>query len=185
MAAAMALEIERKFLVVGDEWRGHVSSHRRLRQGYVSRTANGSVRVRRSAASATLTVKGPRRGITRDEFEYEIPVEDADILLRTHCAGPLVDKVRYLVEYAGMTWEIDVYCGDAAGLVLAEIELDHANQAFAVPSWVGAEVTHDARFSNAAIAARLVNRLEGGPALSRRPARDRLVSPAPDVTAGA
>jgi len=180
----MALEIERKFLVVGDEWRAYVSSHRRLRQGYLSRTANGSVRVRRSAGSATLTVKGPRRGITREEFEYEIPVEEADILLRTLCAKPLIEKVRYCVEFAGMIWEIDVYCGEAAGLVVAEIELDHPSQPFAVPSWIGAEVTHDARFSNAAIAARPAQPADGDPAPPRRPGRDRCAPPAPGVTAG-
>jgi len=185
MAAVMALEIERKFLVVGDEWRGYVASHRRLRQGYVSRTPNGTVRVRRSAGSATLTVKGPRRGITREEFEYEIPVEDADVMLRTLCAKPLIDKVRYWVEFAGMTWEIDVYCGDAAGLVVAEIELDHPNQAFAVPGRVGAEVTHDARYSNAAIAARLTNPINVARAPSRRAGGQRSAPAMPDITAGA
>jgi adenylate cyclase len=173
MAVAMAMEIERKFLVVSDEWRTSVSYYRRLRQGYLTKTANGSVRVRRSAASATITVKGPRNGIMREEFEYDIPVEEADVMLRTLCARPLVEKVRYWVEHAGMTWEIDVYSGAAAGLVLAEIELDQADQAFAVPRWVGAEVTHDARYSSAAIAARLAPPIDGVRARPRRQSFDR------------
>src|SRR5258707_437006 len=125
MAAPMSLEIERKFLVLGDEWRASVTSHRRLRQGFLAKTAFGSVRVRRWPAGPCLTVKGPRNGISREEYEYAIPLEEADQILRRYCAKPLIDKIRYCVEHAGVTWEVDVYCGGVSGLVLAEVELDY------------------------------------------------------------
>src|SRR4051794_17306595 len=123
--ATMPMEIERRFLVVSDEWRTSVVYYRRLRQGYLARTPAGLVRVRRSDATASIAVKGPRDGISRVEFEYPIPAEEADAMLRDLCAKPLVEKVRHWVQHAGMTWEVDVYGAGATGLVLAEVELDH------------------------------------------------------------
>jgi adenylate cyclase len=151
----MPMEIERKFLVLGDEWRGAVVSHRRMQQGFLAKTALGCVQVRRWMAGASLIVKGPWIGITRQEYEYAIPLEEADQMLRRLCARPLLDKVRHCVEHAGMIWEVDVFCGAANGLVLAQVALDRPDQPFAVPRWVGAEVTHDPYYSSAAIAARL------------------------------
>lgn len=148
----MAIEIERKFLVLSDGWRNTATGSQWHRQGYLSKTPRSSVRVRRWDAAATITIKGARRGCAREEFEYPIPVKDADDMLRRLCAKPLIEKVRNWVGHAGMTWQVDEYCGMAAGLVLAEIELDHPNQAFVLPDWVGAEVTHDPRFRNSAIA---------------------------------
>ena len=156
----MAIEIERKFLVLSDEWRTSASYFRRFRQGYLARSLAGSVRVRRWDSGATLAVKGPRHGITRDEYEYEIPLEEADEMLRCLCVRPLLEKVRHWVEHAGSTWEVDVYCGAAKGLVLAEIELDECDQLFAVPRWVGSEVTQNPYYSNAAIAARAAAAVE-------------------------
>lgn len=150
----MATEIERKFLVVGAAWRDAASPGETYRQGYLAATPRRTVRVRREARHATLTVKGPRRGIVRDEFTYDIPVADADQMLSRLCAGRLLTKTRHLVEYAGLIWHVDVYAGEAAGLILAEIELDRPDQPVALPPWVGAEVTHERRYRNSDIARR-------------------------------
>jgi len=148
----MPIEIERRFLVCSDEWRAAATSCRRYRQSYLSQTPASSIRVRRSDDDGTITVKGPRRGFARDEFEYSIPGLHAEHMLRHMCVTPIVEKVRHWVEWAGLTWEVDVYCGEAAGLVLAEVELDHVDQPFALPPWVGAEVTLEPSFRSRGIA---------------------------------
>lgn len=147
----MPIEIERKFLVRSDEWRAAVIAFSSYRQAFLARTAKGCVRVRRSENHATLTVKGPQRGIARYEFEYAISLADADDMLRRFCVTPIIEKVRHRVEHAGMIWEVDVYEGETAGLVLAEVELDRIDQPFARPPWVAGEVTHDPRFHSAGI----------------------------------
>ena len=154
----MPTEIERKFLVLTDEWRTSVLRFRRLRQGYLFRSPQGSVRVRRWNGGGTITVKGPRQGIARPEFEYEIPLDDADEMLASLCKRPLIDKIRYWVEHAGTVWQVDAYCGAAKGLVLAEIELDRPDQVFAVPRWIGGEVTHDPAYRSSGIEA-LITRI--------------------------
>ena len=181
------MEIERKFLVLSDEWRSSVISHRRMQQGFLAKTALGCVRVRRWMAGASLTVKGPWIGISRQEYEYPIPLEEADQMLRRLCTKPLLDKVRHCVDHAGMVWDVDVYCGPASGLVLAEVELDRPDQPFAVPRWVGAEVTHDPYYSSAAIAARSVRPLNRAPAPSRPAAEQQTPSrtPAPGASGAA
>lgn len=148
----MGIEIERKFLVTSDDWRADAGPGDRYCQGFLAKGRLGSVRVRRAGCCATVTVKGRRQGITRSEYEYAIPVHDAEEMLRELCAKPLIEKVRHDVEHAGVTWEVDVYCGDATGLVLAEVELDRADQSLVAPEWVGEEVTHDLRYSSEAIA---------------------------------
>jgi CYTH domain-containing protein len=149
----MPLEIERKFLVVSPAWRRLAGPGRRFCQGYIAKTPRGTVRVRRVDDSATLAIKGRRKGFSRREFEFAIPVDQAELMLQDLCAKPLIEKVRYEVRHAGLTWEIDVYCGKATGLVLAEVELDHEHQAIELPDWAGTEVTHDLRYRNSAIAA--------------------------------
>lgn len=149
----MALEIERKFLVAGDGWRRNAGPGERFCQGHVARGGRASVRVRRAADKAYITVKGERDGIVRSEFEYEIPVQDAEEMLQTLCVRPLLEKTRYEVEHAGMTWEVDVYSSPADGLVLAEVELEHVDQPVSLPDWIGDEVTHDPHYRSAAIAA--------------------------------
>ncbi|MBX3707783.1 MAG: CYTH domain-containing protein [Pseudomonadales bacterium] len=144
----MGTEIERKFLVRGDAWRD-AARGTRLRQGYLSSDPARTVRVRSAGAAAWLTIKGPPEGLVRAEFEYPIPVADATILLDTLCERPLIDKVRHVVEYAGHTWEIDEFQGENAGLVVAEVELEHADEPVQLPPWVGAEVTDDPRYQNA------------------------------------
>jgi adenylate cyclase len=148
----MPIEIERRFLVCSDEWRAAAASSRSYCQSYLSRTSESSVRVRRSDDLATVTVKGPRDGITRHEFEYRIPKLHADYMLRNLCVTPIIEKVRHWVEHAGMTWEVDVYRGEASGLVLAEVELERIDQPLVLPQWVGAEVTHDPIYRSSGIA---------------------------------
>ncbi len=145
----MGIEIERKFLVVGDGWRAAPALP--YAQGYLNRDRERTVRVRIVETRAWLTIKGANAGATRAEFEYPIPVADAEQLLGL-CDGPLVRKLRRVVVHAGATWEIDEFLGDNAGLVVAEIELASEDAAFERPPWVGAEVTHDARYFNSSLA---------------------------------
>jgi len=142
----MATEIERKFLVHGTDWRQGAPV--RLRQGYLSRDKERTVRVRIAGKRAYLTIKGVGRGVSRPEFEYEIPLEDAGELLGL-CDRPPLEKDRYTVKHAGATWEVDEFLGANAGLVLAEIELEDEAQPFERPSWLSKEVTHDPRYYNA------------------------------------
>jgi adenylate cyclase len=146
----MGIEIERKFLVVGDAWRS--APAKAYAQGYLNRDKQRTVRVRVVEDAAWLTVKGASVGATRAEFEYPIPVADAREMLAL-CDGPLVRKLRRVVVHAGATWEIDEFEGDNAGLVVAEIELASEDAAFDPPPWLGAEVTHDARYFNSNLAA--------------------------------
>src|ERR1700679_2541558 len=148
----MPVEIERKFLVVSDDWREHAASGRRFCQGHIANDGAVSVRVRRAADRAFVTIKGERNGIARAEFEYEIPVEDAEEMLRDLCVKPLLEKTRYCVKHAGLTWEVDVFSGKADGLVLAEVELSSIAQSFDQPAWVGVEVTGDPRYRSSRIA---------------------------------
>ncbi|WP_429885868.1 CYTH domain-containing protein [Geoalkalibacter halelectricus] len=145
----MGVEIERKFLLRNDEWRAAVVSHSRLRQGFLSTDPHRTLRVRLAADIGTLTVKGLTRGAARLEYEYPIPAADAEAMLDNLCLRPLIEKTRYLVPYGGLTWEIDVFCGDNEGLVVAEVELQDEAQTIALPPWVGAEVTGDPRYYNA------------------------------------
>jgi len=145
----MPLEIERKFLVLGDAWRS--APHRYLCQGYLNRDKARTVRVRIAGEQAWLTVKGPSSGAVRSEFEYAVPLEDARQMLAL-CGPPLIEKNRYLVHHEGHTWEVDEFLGANAGLVVAEIELESETQAFARPAWIGEEVTQHARYFNSNLA---------------------------------
>lgn len=148
----MALEIERKFLVRTDGWREAVRDSRRLCQGYLARTSRVVVRVRiADDAEARITVKGCGSALVRQEFEYDIPVEDARALMQL-TLGRVVEKRRHIVPAGDETWEVDVFEGEHAGLVLAEIELDREDAAFARPDWLGEEVTGDERYYNVALA---------------------------------
>lgn len=148
----MALEIERKFLLLNDEWRNDVKASFALRQGYLNTEQRCSVRVRTCGTRAWLNIKGVTVGAQRLEFEYEIPVSDAHVLLGQLGQGPLIEKTRHLVDVGAHTWEIDVFEGDNAGLVVAEIELEHPDEPFEKPSWAGVEVTHDIRYYNTTLA---------------------------------
>ena len=144
----MGREIERKFLVIGDDWRQRATATT-IRQGYLCSLAERSVRVRVAGDRGTLTIKGMAIGATRAEYEYEIPVGDAEELLDGLCERPQIEKTRYLVENEGDTWEVDVFAGDNAGLTVAEIELEDEGQKVVLPDWIGEEVTGDPRYLNA------------------------------------
>jgi len=146
----VSTEIERKFLVTGTEWRQ--ANGVRFSQGYLSRDKERTVRVRVAGERAFLTVKGLTKGASRAEFEYEIPVADAEQLLKL-CEGPVVQKVRHVVVYQGFRWEVDEFLGENAGLVIAEIELQKEDQLFERPGWLGQEVTEDPRYFNSNLAA--------------------------------
>ncbi len=148
----MAEEIERKFLVAGDGWRQAVTGQKRLVQGYLSSNAKATVRIRiADEQRAVLTLKGPAEGISRAEFEYDVPLDDAREMLAL--AQPnVVEKTRYLVPHGGLTWEVDVFAGAHAGLIVAEVELEAVDQAIGMPGWAGREVSHDDRYANASLA---------------------------------
>lgn len=144
----MAQEIERKFLVSGTEWRTGAEAAT-IRQGYLTTNKTLSVRVRTFGAKAFLTIKGERRGLTRAEYEYAIPIGDANELLDTLCHGGLIEKTRYTLMYSGHEWVVDEFAGDNAGLTVAEVELADENEHVDLPPWIGEEVTDDARYLNA------------------------------------
>lgn len=154
----MAIEIERKFLVKDDGWRRLARPPLLIRQGYLGRDPERVVRVRRVGEHAYLTIKGTAgkvsaNALLRMEFEYDIPVDDAVVLLDQLCLPPVIEKRRYLVvEGDGKRWEVDEFIFPHPSLVMAEIELAHSDEPVAVPSWVGREVTQDRRYSNNNIA---------------------------------
>ena len=146
------LEIERKFLVANDAWKQDALKSEHLRDGLIARFGEGKIRVRLTDSGASLTIKGPRNGIVRQEFEYEIPRAHAEQMLQTLCLqDPILEKVRHTVPFAGLNWTIDVYMGPLAGVVFAEVELEHPSQEVQLPPWVGEEVTHDLRFRKRAL----------------------------------
>ena len=148
----MAEEIERKFLVAGEGWRAAAAGSRVLRQGYLALTERMALRVRiLDDAEALLTIKSAEPGTTRAEFEYPIPLADARDLLKLH-VGLVIEKRRHIVPLDGLTWEVDVFEGAHAGLVIAEVELPAADAPFARPDWLGREVTEDRRYYNASLA---------------------------------
>ena len=144
----MTIEIERKYLVSGEGWRTHGSGIP-YRQGYLSTVPERTVRVRLIRDKGYLTIKGLFVGATRAEYEYEIPAGEASEMLDNLCERPLIEKIRYRVEHQGLTWEVDEFDGDNAGLIIAEVELDKEDQAVTLPDWVGQEVTGDRRYYNA------------------------------------
>lgn len=144
----MAIEIERKFLVRGDGWREGASDGHQLQQGYFPMDDLCSVRVRVEQGRASLNIKSRTLGVRRSEYEYAIPLTDAEEMLAHFCQRPLIEKTRYRVPYRGHTWEVDVFSGENAGLVIAEVELQSAGEALALPDWVGTEVSDDVRYYN-------------------------------------
>jgi adenylate cyclase len=145
----MATEIERKFLVDHSKLPPLPTPHI-IRQGYIP--ASGvTVRIRRMDSTAFLTLKGKTEGVSRLEFEYAIPVEEAEAMLASLCMQPFVDKKRYMIEYEGHTWELDIFEGENDGLIIAEIELSDENEDFAMPPWVDKEVSHDPKYRNGSL----------------------------------
>lgn len=148
----MGIEIEKKFLVINDAWR-EGATVLYLRQGYLSTDKNAAVRVRIRDNAAWLTIKGPVVNGAALEFEYPVPLADAEAMLESLARKPLIEKKRHLVRHEGMLWEVDEFLGENAGLILAEIELTAPGQPFSPPPWLGREVTGDARYYNANLVA--------------------------------
>jgi adenylate cyclase len=144
----MATEIERKFLVNGDSWRDAVESQENVMQGYLANGENATVRVRVKGAAAFLTIKGMMRGISRAEYEYSIPVADAEAMLKDLAVSPPIEKTRYRVRFGAHLWELDVFAGENAGLIMAELELASEDESFELPDWAGDEVSDDLRYYN-------------------------------------
>lgn len=143
----MAKEIERKYLVKGTAWQT-LAKETVYRQGYLSTVQERTVRVRTIEDKGYLTIKGISVGATRTEYEYQIPVEDANAMLDELCERPIIEKKRYVLEYEGLIWEIDEFAGVNRGLIIAEVELSDENQKIVLPNWVGEEVTGDPKYFN-------------------------------------
>ena len=144
----MSIEIERKFLVTGDQWRIFTEG-KDYRQGYLSTDPERTIRIRTIGEKGYLTIKGKTEKAARDEFEYEIPLEDANWMLERLCKRPLIEKIRYEIRFNEFLWEIDEFKGENEGLIIAEIELTDENQEIELPEWVGKEVTENPVYYNA------------------------------------
>ena len=150
----MSFEIERKFLVIGQDWKKLAIATSHIRQAYLAAEGALSIRVRiKNDHAATLTVKSRGAELRRLELEYPIPTTDAEALM-TRRQGAVIEKVRHDIPWHGLMWEVDVFAGDNEGLILAEIELDHERQPFDLPPWIGAEVTFSRKYYNGDLARR-------------------------------
>lgn len=147
----MPQEIEHKFLLKKDLWRGQVQRSARMTQGYLQSSPASSIRVRIVGEQAFLNIKSATLGIARQEYEYPIPLAEAEEILATLCDKSFIDKTRHYVEYAGHTWEIDEFHGDNAGLLVAEIELGAVDEVFERPEWVGDDVSHESKYYNSCL----------------------------------
>lgn len=147
----MATEIERKFLVTSDAWRAQAQDALRMRQGYLPGMETASVRVRVAGERAWLNIKGATLVVSRREYEYPIPLADAEEMLDALCARPLIEKTRHHVRLGPHLWEVDVFEGDNAGLVVAEVELSFPDEPFERPPWLGREVSGEARYYNVSL----------------------------------
>jgi CYTH domain-containing protein len=148
----MAKEIERKFLVKGDGWRA-LGDGKAYRQGYLSTVKERTVRIRTAGDKGFVTIKGINVGATRPEYEYEIPLGDANEMLDRLCEQPLIEKTRYRIPFDGLTWEVDEFHGVNRGLITAEVELKDEQQTVSLPGWIGLELTGDSRYYNSSLVA--------------------------------
>ena len=146
----MGKEIERKFIVEGNEYK-ELSKAVLYRQGYLCSDMKRTVRVRVCGNKGYITVKGKSRGSTRPEYEYEIPADDANEMLENLCEKPIIEKFRYKYSFEGFIWEIDEFLGENQGLVIAEIELPDENTKFSKPVWIGKEVTGMPEYYNSSL----------------------------------
>ena len=147
----MGIEIERKFLVTSDAWKAGAKGLA-YRQGYIRTENKTTVRVRTAGEKGVLTLKGKSSGLSREEFEYEIPRDDAIRMLQTMCAPEQIEKIRYKIKVGDHTWEVDEFLGDNKGLIVAEIELKAEDEKFEKPTWLGKEVSDDKRYTNSNLA---------------------------------
>ena len=148
----MGVEVERKFLVIDESWRAEVTKATRIVQGYLARTGHVTLRVRIKGDDAFVTIKGASQGISRAEYEFPIPLPDAQSMLDELAEGPVVEKVRHLVPVGAHIWEVDVFEGANAPLIMAEVELSTADEPFVRPGWAGQDVSDDARYYNVNLA---------------------------------
>ncbi|MDT8281858.1 MAG: CYTH domain-containing protein [Gammaproteobacteria bacterium] len=148
----MGIEIERKFLLRNDGWRSLITETHMIKQGYLQSgldaSQKSSVRIRISNEQANINIKSVELSTIRQEFEYTIPLHDAEQMLSTLCSDVIIEKTRYYVPYASHLWEVDVFAGENEGLVVAEIELLSLDEPFEKPEWIGSEVSHDNRYYN-------------------------------------
>lgn len=144
------IETERKFLISSDKWKG-TSKGIAYKQGYLSVDPRRTVRVRLEGEKGKLTIKGEKKNGSGDEFEYEIPSDEALYLIEHLCIKPIIEKIRYKINYKGILWEVDEFLGENSGLIIAEIELEFPDQQFEKPSWIGKDVTEDFRYKNASL----------------------------------
>ena len=147
----MALEIERKFLLKNDSWKKEVYDKKEIAQGYLNSNPERTIRVRIIGETGFLTIKSKSKGSVRNEFEYEIPLNDAQQLIEL-CEKPILAKTRDFVNHENHIWEIDVFEKENKGLEVAEVELKNENEPFILPDWIGNEVTHEARYFNSQLA---------------------------------
>ena len=147
----MATEIERKFLVLNQDWQEHTNAELHIVQGYLATNEFSSTRIRIQNETANINIKSATLDICRTEFEYSIPVDDARLMIDDLCIKPVIEKTRFTVEHMNHIWEIDVFSGDNEGLIVAEIELSFPDEDFGKPSWLGEEVSNDARYYNACL----------------------------------
>jgi len=140
----MGKEIERKYLVIKAQWKAHKENisakGSKYSQGYISTVDGTTVRLRTIGNNGYLTIKGKTIGHTRSEFEYPVPLQDAELMLKNLCTKPLIEKVRYKIDYGQLTWEVDEFLGNNAGLIIAEVELETEEQPIDFPSWIDQEV---------------------------------------------
>jgi len=147
----MPIEIERKFLLCNDQWRDEVVRSSRIRQGYMGKIDKASVRIRIQGDKANINIKSATLDIRRMEYEYEIPLDEAEEMLDQLCNQPQIDKTRFIVKRDGHVWEIDEFYGDNEGLLVAEVELEDESEAIIKPDWIGEEVTADPRYYNVSL----------------------------------
>ncbi len=143
----MAKEIERKYLVRGADWK-QLASGTVYRQGYIATVGKQTVRVRIIDQQGYLTIKGANQGTVRSEFEYPIPLADAQEMLDTLCDRPLIEKIRYKIPQGDLVWEVDEFLGDNTGLVIAEVELTDPKQEVSLPHWIDRQVTDPKYFNS-------------------------------------
>ena len=146
----MGLEIERKFLLKNNSWKKEIKETIFIRQGYLNSKVERTVRIRIQGEQGVLTIKGKNQNVTRKEFEYQIPLDDA-LHLISMCEKPIIEKTRFLISSNRCTWEIDVFNGENKGLVIAEIELSSEKESFDIPNWLGKEVSSESKYYNSSL----------------------------------
>lgn len=146
----MAIEIERKFLLATEEWRNQINKQTIIKQGYLNSHPERTTRIRIKGEKGFFTVKGKSNGNSRLEFEYEIPLSDAEVLLQL-CEKPIIEKTRFEIYLDNHTWEIDEFEGENKGLVVAEIELQSEDELFTKPNWLGKEVSDQSKYFNSSL----------------------------------